>query len=172
MTREPIDDENSQSVYAEAASMPPQFERWVVSPIIFLWRLGAAGISLTLWGTIVMAIWLFLVLRLMAVLALRSAINVYRGAGVPDVARFEQVVTFWPRGILIILRTVLGQYEPAEPRPRHPLEAVQETLLALAFYTLLALSVELARSYAWIVLAAKSWVMSALAAIFSIGNPT
>lgn len=140
---------------------PPlsRLERWLLSPINFIGRLGIVVVSLTLWCTVALPVWLFLVLRAMAVLSFKNVANIYRGAGTVDVSRLEQVVVFWPRGFVAILRILAGDYDRGDLRPRHHLEAVQETLLAILFYTVMLFSAELARDYAWVVLKTRDWII-------------
>lgn len=140
-----------------------RFERWFLSPVIFLMRAVVVAVSLVIWAAVI-PLWLYLILRSIAVLSFANVLNIWRGAGSMSTARLERDVAFWPRGCIAILRMLLGDYTPPDARPRHSLEALQETLLCILFYTAMILTTQLARDYGGLLVKARHAVLPQLQA--------
>jgi hypothetical protein len=134
-------------------------ERWLLGPIIIAGRLCLVTVSLAIWCAVMLPTWLALLLQTIPKLALKNVANVYNGAGTTDVARLDDLVLFWPRGFVTILRIVAGRYESGTRPPHDPLLALHDTILAIVFYSSIFLSYALAHEFSWIFQKLRDWVI-------------
>ena len=108
--------------------------------------------------TIVILVWGLSVFRVVLAVSGRGVWDLYRGGGTLDTRRLADVVLVWPRGLILILGILLGRYAAPEPKRRHVLEPLRETLLAMLFVTWILFSYELAQDYVPWFRKAREWV--------------
>lgn len=111
--------------------------------IVYTVKTIAVIATLILWVFPIGLVWFALLLRTIAAYSIAVIATLYSGGGIPKEAeaRLERIAGMWPRGFGYIIATLFTTTSPgALLKPQHPIQAVQDTILAIFFYMWLFVS--------------------------------
>jgi hypothetical protein len=114
-----------------------------LASVIIVGARGFAGIiMLVLWLVIIGPVWFAMLLRTIAAFSIATVFALFTSATPPSVARLDAIAELWVRGFTKIVSNFMQRdySAPAMYIPLKPLEALQETGLAMLLYAGLLLS--------------------------------
>ncbi len=75
-------------------------------PFVLIARLFAVAVSLAIWSSIVLLVWIFIVLRTIALVSINNVMTVFRGGDVAPSRHLDQAVELWPCGFFSLLHSL------------------------------------------------------------------